>query len=100
MAVGQQQQLPHTACLSTNVAVCALRELIGGCGRDLLSGKMKFARRAPPPTSKVANYALGGGKTATAVIFSAGKAPTGWLKGPAAGLGYKQKTWTRRHQNG
>ena len=70
--------------------------------QKLLKTTEAYRASAPSsaPTSKVVNYALGGGKTATAVIFSAGKAPAGWLKEPAAGLGYKQKTWTRRHQNG
>ena len=64
----------------------------GGCSRDSVSGKMKFGPRAPPPHQKLF--------TCPAVILSAGKAPTSWLKEPAAGLGYKQKMWTRRHQNG
>ena len=70
-----------------------------GCGRNSLSGKLNLVPEHRPHI-KSCQICPRGGKTTTAVFFSAGKAPAGWLKGPAAGFGYKQKMRTHRQHNG
>ena len=71
---------------------------VGSCSRDSLIGKMKIGPRAPAPKQKLLNMPWGWGNR-NGRDFSSRKAPAGWLKEPAGGLDYKQKMWTRGHQN-